>query len=150
MTWLCELVEKEQEKQDDAGAGGPEKATAERRDEKNRNGRVANAVSKYCVHLVLSAPELFPGPVSETMKAHREFVGLQRRELLEDESTNLVAMSDPEFWIDLECNFSDLFDSDNLCLLRMWFCVAWVWQKSFSMTTLCYMEQHISMTPGRH
>jgi hypothetical protein len=113
VTWLCELAEQEQENQDDAGAGCLKKAAAERRDEKNRNRRVANALSKYCVHLVVSAPELLPGPVSETMKAYKEFVGLRRRELLEDKNTILVAMSDPKIWTDLECNFSDLFDSDN-------------------------------------
>ncbi|RLN35376.1 hypothetical protein C2845_PM03G18210 [Panicum miliaceum] len=59
-TWYCELVEK-------AGGGGG--AGGGDDDSREKNRRVAIALSRYCVYLVVSAPELLPGPSEETKHA---------------------------------------------------------------------------------
>jgi hypothetical protein len=114
-TWFCELAEQEKEKQDatlrtgtaaaasyfkGAAAGCLKKAAAER-NEKNRNRRVANALSKYCVYLVVSAPELLPGPVSQTARARQKFSRKVTDHLSDKVDKILGALSDPNIWTDL-------------------------------------------------
>ncbi|RLN35656.1 hypothetical protein C2845_PM03G18170 [Panicum miliaceum] len=68
-TWYCELAEQRQEKQSKEET--PEAGGGHSR-EKNR--RVATALSKYCAYLVVSAPELLPGPSKDTKKALDEII----------------------------------------------------------------------------
>ncbi|XP_034569268.1 uncharacterized protein [Setaria viridis] len=125
-TWYCELVEQELEKQDalskaeerigcretatsnlkkaaaaiagcfkkDAGGGG----RGER--EENRNRRVANALSKYCAYLVVSAPELLPGPALATKRAYNDFAKSASISLDKEKDAFLEALSDPKSWTD--------------------------------------------------
>lgn len=51
-------------KQAATGGGGGERA---------KNRRVANALSKYCTYLVVSAPELLPGPAAHAKRAYNVF-----------------------------------------------------------------------------
>ncbi|CAN6175288.1 unnamed protein product [Urochloa humidicola] len=65
-TWYC----KQAEQAGTAGGG-----------ERGKNRRVAIALSDYCTYLVVSAPELLPGPSAETKRAfdraaHRTNVGM--------------------------------------------------------------------------
>jgi hypothetical protein len=59
--------------------------------EENPNRRVANALSKYYAYLVVSAPDLLPGPASATK---RTYVKSARLVLDEDKETFLGALSD--------------------------------------------------------
>jgi hypothetical protein len=80
-TWYCEQVEQEQEKQpaltkaDEHISFGGETAAGEsgRNQNRARNRHVANVLSKYCIYLVVSAPELLPGLVTETKFVNDSF-----------------------------------------------------------------------------
>ncbi|VAH54267.1 unnamed protein product [Triticum turgidum subsp. durum] len=61
-TCYCEVAEPHE---GSAGVGGGS-GTRER----NRNRRVAMELSRYCAYLVVSAPELLPGPSVEAKRAH--------------------------------------------------------------------------------
>jgi len=61
-TWYCELVE--QCKEESTGCSETQAPAADTSREKNR--RVAIALSKYCAYLVASAPELLPGLSKDT------------------------------------------------------------------------------------
>ena len=50
-TWYCDKAEQE-------GGGGA--------GQQEKNRRVAIALSRYCAYLVVSAPELLPGPTDQT------------------------------------------------------------------------------------
>lgn len=73
-TWLCQIAEAEQEKQDDvnkseqrqAGRGG-----GEIDDNSRDHRRVAIALSNYCSYLAVSAPELISGSVSPDLAKHK-------------------------------------------------------------------------------
>ncbi|KAL6647673.1 hypothetical protein ACP70R_015110 [Stipagrostis hirtigluma subsp. patula] len=77
-TCYCELAEKEQTKQ---GACKETAAAAEREGETEKNRRVATTLSKYCAYLVVSAPELLPGPSAHTKTTFDEFVSGARATL---------------------------------------------------------------------
>lgn len=133
VTWYCELVEQELEKKDalskvaeegtgcretDIGylekaaaavAGCFRKAGGRGERQENQNRRVANALSKYCAYLVVSAPELLPGQPSEIKRAYDHFAMTAERDEnmdVEDERNFkerlLGAMSDPEIWTRLK------------------------------------------------
>ncbi|XP_039822579.1 uncharacterized protein LOC120684765 [Panicum virgatum] len=107
-TWYCELAEQEQEKKPDGSSKSAasnllqivacflknkDAATAAEggeREENRNHRRVANALSKYCAYLVVSAPELLPGPASDVTHAYNDF------KLSKD--LYLRVISDPEFW----------------------------------------------------
>jgi hypothetical protein len=102
-TWYCELAEQELERKQNAlskqnastkaAAGGGER-------EENRNHRrVANVLSKYCAYLVVSVPELLPGPVPDTRRAYDHFAEAAREAL--DKDTLLKAMLDRQYWSQL-------------------------------------------------
>jgi hypothetical protein len=65
-TWYCEQVEREREEQEETGE-------RETNQDRSRNRRVANILSKYCIYLVVSAPELLPGLATETTFAMDSF-----------------------------------------------------------------------------
>jgi hypothetical protein len=100
-TYFCELAEEEQELETREGFGKTEEGigwreTAARYLKKagcfkkagggggggggpvSRNRRVANALSKYCAYLVVSAPELLPGSAPETKRAYDGFTEAAR------------------------------------------------------------------------
>lgn len=74
-TWYCEQVEREREEQEEALTNKAETAAGERErnQDRSRNRRVANILSKYCIYLVVSAPELLPGLATETTFAMDSF-----------------------------------------------------------------------------
>ncbi|CAM0910010.1 unnamed protein product [Alopecurus aequalis] len=104
VTWSCELAEQEQEELErkhnasstqnvstKAEAGGRE------REENRKNHRhVAIVLSKYCAYLVVSAPELLPGPVPDTKRAYDHLAEAAQEAL--DRDTLLKAMLDREYW----------------------------------------------------
>jgi hypothetical protein len=61
-TCYCEKAE-----QEEGAAGGG--AVEDTNDVTEKNWRVAITLSKYCAYLVVSAPELLPGPSAETKRA---------------------------------------------------------------------------------
>ncbi|XBJ05956.1 hypothetical protein VPH35_024641 [Triticum aestivum] len=65
-TCCCEEVETQEGSTGGGGGGGSSDDTRE------RNRRVAMALSRYCAYLVVSAPELLPGPSMETKRAHKD------------------------------------------------------------------------------
>ncbi|KAL6843688.1 hypothetical protein ACP4OV_026259 [Aristida adscensionis] len=85
-TCYCELVEcrqvKQKERTDCNKSAGEER-------EKNR--RVAIALSKYCAYLVVSAPELLPGPSADTTRAYDE-VAFAARAVVHGAKDKLEAM----------------------------------------------------------
>ncbi|KAJ1256850.1 hypothetical protein BS78_K287300 [Paspalum vaginatum] len=115
-TWYCELAEQEQElgrkqnaamskvegKAAEAGAGCFNRKAAagggEKEENQNRNRHrcVANALSKYCAYLVVSAPELLPGLVPDTRRAYDHFVEAARE--ARDKDAFLKAMLDRQYW----------------------------------------------------
>ncbi|CAN6180467.1 unnamed protein product [Urochloa humidicola] len=56
-TCYCELAEEQNEGSEEGG-------------DREKNRRVALALSKYCAYLVVSVPELLPGPLAETRHAY--------------------------------------------------------------------------------
>jgi len=117
VTWYCELAEQEQERKKNAsskaekgmgcmgtaagcfkkkaaaaagGGGGGE------REENRKHRYVANALSKYCAYLVVSAPELLPGPVPDTRRAYDHFVEAARE--ARDKDALVKAMLDRQYW----------------------------------------------------
>lgn len=80
VTWHCEQLELEREEQAALSkiSTSGETATGERNQDMNRNRRLANVLSKYCIYLVVSAPELLPGLATETKHAKAYFVETTR------------------------------------------------------------------------
>ncbi|KAF8732097.1 hypothetical protein HU200_016058 [Digitaria exilis] len=70
VTCYCELAE--QDKKAAAESAGEER-------EKNR--RVATALSKYCAYLVTSVPDLLPGPTTDTKSQYDRFADAARKQL---------------------------------------------------------------------
>ncbi|CAN6281988.1 unnamed protein product [Urochloa humidicola] len=110
-TWYCELAELEQEelkrKQQDASSKAKgwcscccckkaASATASGGENRRKHRLVANALSKYCAYLVVSLPELLPGPVPETTRAYDSFVKAARE--ARDKEALLKALLDRQYW----------------------------------------------------
>ncbi|CAN6372761.1 unnamed protein product [Urochloa humidicola] len=124
-TWYCELAEQKRDAlrkaEERMGCGGiaasyfkkaaaavagrfkKEAAGGEQR-VGNRNRHVANALSKYCTCLVVSAPELLPGPALDTTTAYDRFVNSALRE---DKDKLLGALSDTAIWTELYTGFNN-------------------------------------------
>jgi hypothetical protein len=86
-TWYCQA--EEQSNASTGGAGEEEDSDTIRVREKNR--RVAIALSKYCVYLMSSAPELLPGPSAQTKSAF-DASKKQIREDMDRERGSLAAI----------------------------------------------------------
>ncbi|KAF8732098.1 hypothetical protein HU200_016059 [Digitaria exilis] len=74
ITCYCELAE--QDKRAAAESAG------ESGEEREKNRRVAIALSKYCAYLVVSVPELLPGPATETKRQYNRFAKAARKQLV--------------------------------------------------------------------
>ncbi|KAL6880492.1 hypothetical protein ACP4OV_012057 [Aristida adscensionis] len=97
-TWYCELADQEQqqEKQDilrrehaEAGGGGGEEKEVNHR-------RVAIALSKYCAYLVVSVPELLPGPTGSIKVSYNCALRHARRAVDGAEDKLKAAHSEPK------------------------------------------------------
>jgi hypothetical protein len=75
-TSYCELAERQDGSAGGGGGGG------ENSDNREKNRRVAIALSKYCTYLVVSAPELLPGTCKET-KDEFNYVAEYSREAMQ-------------------------------------------------------------------
>ncbi|CAL4995515.1 unnamed protein product [Urochloa decumbens] len=116
-TWYCELAEQglaERIGCMEAAASYLKKAAAamvgcfkkeaggaEER-QKDRNRCMANALSKYCAYLVVSAPELLPGPAPATKRTYDEFAKSARIALDKEKDKFIGALSDPKILTDLK------------------------------------------------
>ncbi|KAL6647675.1 hypothetical protein ACP70R_015112 [Stipagrostis hirtigluma subsp. patula] len=101
-TCYCDLAEQEQEKKDATSSQPKEELQEEERLEREKerlerekNRRVAITLSRYCVYLVVSAPELLPGPAADAKRRHNNFVGQVRRALGGDIHKLFEPMSRP-------------------------------------------------------
>uniref|UniRef100_A0ACD5ZD56 Uncharacterized protein n=1 Tax=Avena sativa TaxID=4498 RepID=A0ACD5ZD56_AVESA len=101
-TWYCELAEQEQqelERKQNASSkkkNASTKAAAGGGEREENHRRVAIALSKYCAYLVVSEPELLPGPLPDTKRAYDHFVAAARE--ARDKDALLKAMLDRQYW----------------------------------------------------
>ena len=80
-TSYCELAERQ-----DGSAGGG--SGGESSDSREKDRRVAIALSKYCAYLVVSAPELLLGPSKETKHAFDDAASWTRKAMSEKKQLN--------------------------------------------------------------
>ena len=86
-TSYCELAERQ-----DGSAGGGGGGGGENSDNREKNRRVAIALSKYCAYLVVSAPELLPGTCKETKDEFNYVAEYSREAMQRNRRNKLEAM----------------------------------------------------------
>ena len=85
-TSYCELAERQDGSAGGGGGGG------ENNDNREKNRRVAIALSKYCAYLVVSAPELPPGTCKETKEEFNYVAEYSREAMQRNRRNKLEAM----------------------------------------------------------